>query len=144
MDTRITEEKILIEKITQYTKCFKEENHKFACQVDSCKSVLSDKSAAIRHLKSHHSEIVAAIQSHKTDSQNTDLIEIRVKINPSKVWDSILQMIVFGALSFTILNLEGFPYLLKPYVNAFKSNGLRFGVNCNSIQERLEQTAAEI
>lgn len=62
MDLKISEESVIVNKISQYTKCFIILNGRFHCQVDDCTNSLSDKSAAIRHLKGVHPEITTAIK----------------------------------------------------------------------------------
>lgn len=126
MSARITQDIIKSERIIQYTKCFKFDNGKFACQVEGCTAHLSDKSAAIRHLKSLHQKIVTAIKTEKDAFLDENLIEIKFKVNITTVWNTILQMIVFSALPYVFVQSAGFRELIKPFVTAFKNAGINF------------------
>lgn len=143
MTQPLTEEIIISDNINQYLKCFEEEDGKFKCSVAACDKKLSEKSAAIRHLKSLHPTIASTVDSVKV-LDKADAIEVKTKINPIKFWNAILQLIIFSALPFRILNSKGFRYIIKPYVTGFKQAGIHFTVNIPNVQHRIEETAQRI
>lgn len=144
MDLKISEENVIADKITQYTKCFIISNGRLHCQIDGCASSLSDKSAAIRHLKGVHPEITAAIDGQKKAGSVHDLIEVRTKINPSILWNAILQMIIFGSLPFTTVQSPGFRYLINPFVTTFNEAGVNFAVNPQNVQIQIKEKSEKI
>lgn len=134
-----TEESIIAENINQYTKCFQEIEDKFQCLVQGCGKKLSEKSAAIRHLKTVHPEITKAINGLKGVDTTKNRIEIKSKTNLSSFWNAIVQLIVFCALPFEIVQSKGFQYLIKPHIDAFKRVGVQFAVNPKNITEQIEE-----
>lgn len=145
MSGNITIDIIKLEKINQYVKCFEISGDHFFCQVKECTSKLTDKSAAIRHLKCKHPEIATAINELKNNQPaEADLIDIRTKSSPIKIWNAILQMIIFGALPFAIVQSSGFRLLVKPFVTAFNRAGIKFAVNVSNLQVNIEEKANEI
>lgn len=142
---QITEEKIKTEKITQYIKCFEaEENGRFKCLVGDCDSIVSNSSASIRHLKSLHKNIAEAIDGLKKEQLQDGLIEVKFRANPVKVWNAIMDIIVFGAIPFTILKSTGFRYFIDPFINAFRSSGLHYSVNRINTQSKIEEKAEQM
>lgn len=71
-------------------------------------------------------------------------IPIRTETNPTKIWNAIIQMIIFGALPFAIVNSQGFRYLIKPYAEAFKRAGAFFSVNELNVQSEIDDRATHI
>lgn len=142
---RITEEIIKSEKILQYVKCFENtEDGRYKCLVDECNSSLSSSSAAVRHLKNQHKNIVNSIDSLKKEPTQDNLIEVKFKASPIMVWNAIMQIIVFGAIPFTILKSKGFRYLLNPFTAAFRSAGLKYSVNRTNTQSKIEEKTEQV
>lgn len=141
MASQISEESIISNNMNQYLSCFEKENGKFKCS--ACSKYLADKSCAIRHLKSHHPEIAAAVNSLK-HLEKKDAIEIRAKTNPTKVMNAIIQLIIFHALPFAILNSKGFRYLVKPYIDGFNQVGINFSISRSNVQLKINETANRI
>lgn len=143
MASLISEEIILSNNINRYLSCFEEENGRYKCLVSPCPKKLADKSCAIRHLKSHHPEIVVAVDSLKR-LEKQDAIEIRAKTNPTKVMNAIMQIIIFHSLPFAILYSKGFRYLVKPFIDGFKQVGINFSISRPNVQMHINETANRI
>lgn len=139
----ITEESVIQNNISQYLKCFEKENGKFKCLVEECGQKLSDKSVAIRHLKSKHPNIVKSIDSAKA-TKKPECIEIKSRIIPTHFWNAILQLMIFNALPFAILKSQGFRYLIKPYIAAFEQAGIQCTVDSRNVQHLVRDTANQI
>lgn len=142
---RITVETIKSEKILQYVKCFEiTEDRRHKCLVDECNSIVSSSSAAVRHLKTQHKNIVNSINNLKKEPTQDDLTEVKFKASPIMVWNAIMQIIVFGAIPFTILKSKGFRYLLNPFIAAFRSAGLQYSVNRTNTQSKIEEKTEQV
>lgn len=145
MSGNITPDLIINENIGHYTKCFKVLEGKFVCQIGECTCKFTDKSAGARHLKSKHPEIVVAINRLKgNQSAHDNSIEIRMKINPTTIWNAILQMIIFGALPFATVHSAGFRNLIKPFITGFNQVGIDFTVNIPKLKTNIEEKAKKI
>lgn len=144
MAEQISDEDIIIENINQYIKCFTLLNGRYKCNVAGCTSNLSDKSSSIRHLKRVHPELTEAIDANKKQQISPDSIEIRTKVNPSKIWNAVAQMIIFGAIPFAILLSKGFRYLIEPFAVAFRNVGLNFPMNALHLQNFIGEKVVEL
>lgn len=144
MSAPINEETIIVEKIDQYLKCFQTLEKRFYCNVETCRASFSEKPSAIRHLKKSHPKIVAEIDALKHENQENRTINIKITTNPSTAWNAIIQMIIFGALPYAIVQSPGFRHLIQPFVMAFKQSGMNFSVNRSNIELKIDEKAAEI
>lgn len=144
MAEQLTDEDIIIENINQYIKCFTVSNGRFQCNVAGCTSILSDKSSSIRHLKRVHPDLATAIDANKKQQNSTDLIEIRAKAEPSKIWNAVAHMIIFGAIPFAILLSKGFRFLMEPFAAALKNAGLNSTMDDIHLQKFIGEKANEL
>lgn len=148
MAERITKEIILEKAINTYTKCFNisNENKKYECLVDTCTKSLADQASAIKHLKRHHQDIVRAVDGIKNKNQTDkdESIHIHAETNPRKIWNAILQIIIFSAIPFAFVNSKGFRYLIKPYVDAFQKVGIKFTVDELNVQAEIDKKANQV
>lgn len=150
MDERITKEIVFEKNITTYSKCFKlsetnqNQKQRYDCLVGTCVGSFANMSVAIRHLKNSHAKISKSIDCLKKKIQTDASIPIRTETNPTKIWNAIIQMIIFGALPFAIVYSQGFRYLIKPYAEAFKRAGVFFSVNELNVQSEIDDRATQI
>lgn len=144
MAGQISDETAIIENINQYTKCFTLSGGKFCCNVTGCTAKLSDKSSSIRHLKGIHPELAATIDANKKQPNCAESIEIRTKVNPSKVWNAIVHMMIFASIPFAVLRSKGLRYLMKPFSEAFKNAGMNFTMDRAHVQKCIGEKADEM
>lgn len=144
MDTRITEEIIKSEKITQYVKCFEVIDGKHKCLVEQCESILSNNSAAIRHLKGKHKNVVKTIDDSKNAQGEADSIDVKFTARTETLWNVILYMIVLSATPFAFLKSKGFQYLIQPFTIAFRLAGIDFTVNRKNTQSKIAERAEQL
>lgn len=129
--------------IFTYTNCFDQSSGKFDCMVAGCKSVLANKSSAIRHLKKQHAEIYHEVEEMKKSQTNLKST-VEIIETPARIWHAILQLVIFCALPFSIVQEWGFKLLIKPYVTAFESTNTKFAVNRTSIRSQISEQAKQI
>lgn len=145
------EDDIIVSNSKQYIDCFKIETQidgvrKYICGVGACTNTYSDKSGAIRHLRKHHGEIYNAIKYNKNSSLEEDhtfnpTMELRVKVNPTDIWNACIDLITFDALPLRIVDSSAFQRILKPYIEALKLKGIDLIINRHNIKERISERA---
>lgn len=115
-------------------KC-SEGEQKYVCRLsDKCKAVYTAKSSAIRHLKTNHSKTYNAIKKRKIKKDNSDStneLELRVKVNVSNIW------VAFKSLPLNVLEVDAFQKLLRPYKIALESKGIVLSVTAESMKKIL-------
>lgn len=140
----ITEDNLITKKIVRYIDCFDEKSHgQFTCLITGCKSSLSRKSCAIKHLHRKHTEIKNLIDVAKSE-KNQSIPTVQIDVTPSQVWNAILQLIIFSALPLCIVQTQGFRFLLKPFITAFQSAGINFAVNRHTVRKQITDRANKI
>lgn len=131
------------DQIFAYVDCFESSNQKYKCLVAGCTASLSNKSAAIKHLKGVHKDVYEAVNTMKS-KQTSKTCDIKIVESPAKIWHAILQLVIFCALPFSIVQEWGFQLLIKPYVTAFKSTNSNFSVGRTSIRTKISEQANQI
>lgn len=133
-------------KVDRYIYCFeKKENLKFSCSVGDCKAILSNSTTAIRHLRRFHPEIVEKINQNKNAVELANKpVKIEIVMSPAQLWKSILQLIVFSAVPFSIINSEGFKNLTQPIIDGFKNIGNTISMNIPNIQLHINSEAEKL
>lgn len=128
-------------------KCFEGEQKYFCRLSDKCKAMYTAKSSAIRHLKTNHSETYNVIKKRKIKKDNSDStneLELRVKVNVSDIWDACVDLIAFRSLPLNVLEGDAFQKLLRPYKIALESKGIVLSVTAESMKKKLSERASEI
>lgn len=97
-------------------------------------------------MKRHHQDIVRAVDGIKKKNQTDkdESIHIHAETNPRKIWNAILQIIIFSAIPFAFVNSKGFRYLIKPYVDAFQKVGIKFTVDELNVQAEIDKKANQV
>lgn len=151
----ITLEYVRENSTSQFIDCFEEAQidgkKKFLCGVRNCKSALSEKSAAIRHLKKHHQEIcteVGAMKLRKKDMVDNpniqQMFEIRVKVNINDIRNACVELITANALPIRIVEQPAFKKILQPYVTALQLRGIELNITVANIKKLITKRSKQI
>lgn len=144
---------IISKDFKQSIQCFdirENENKKaiFSCCVDNCDKKYTDKSAAIRHIRTGHKEIYNAINTNKVNQTNkaqmNPTLELRVRVNPKEIVNACVDLITVNALPLSALEYPAFKKILEPYVIALKLKGIDLIINRRNIKDEINKRALKI
>lgn len=137
-------------KITSFINCFEKslDCPRWDCLIDGCFANLSEKSAAIRHLKRKHQTIYNLIQITKSSQIEVEKIssefEFRVRINVDSIWDGCIRMVTENGLPLSFVESIGFKKIIKPYKIALATKGIHLGISCYTIKRAIAERASKI
>lgn len=138
-------------KYLQFLQCFAskqsadEDSVKFHCNIKKCNKIYRDKSGAIRHLRSNHKEYYDTIRENNAHkSTSFESFEIRVKVDPEKIWEACVELICVNALPLAFVEFPAFKQILKPYVLALKRIGYDLNITREKIKVRIADSALKI
>lgn len=140
------------QNIVNYLQCFDEkkfsndENSRIVCKVIGCNKSYSDKTGAIRHLKSKHHQYVDVINCNKdTESNKKETqLDIRVKVNPDKIWNACVDLVCENSFPICFVEYPAFKEIIGPYSEAFKSHPDIMAINRENLRFRIVQTFSEM
>lgn len=146
-------DEILAKNYKQAIQCFDvrpDERGKdtYFCQINQCSCKYFDKSAAIRHVRTHHKNVYTTIQGNRIkqpDMQtNNESIEIRVRVNPKDILNACVDLVTANALPLSVLECPAFKKVIEPYVIALKLKGIDLVINRKKIKTRIAERAQKI
>lgn len=152
----ITADDVIRENYKQIIQCFRveaddnSEQTKYCCRIDGCDQKYKSKSASIRHVRIHHTEIFKAIQSHKNINESSDessfneFLEIRVKVKREDIWNACVDLIAINGLPLAIVEFPAFKKILEPYIISLKRHGADLVINRQNIKKSIEERAQSI
>lgn len=117
------------------------------CQINDCGHKYSSASAAIRHIRKQHDNVYKTIQANKesrNESSHNTFFEIRVKVNPDKIWNACVDLVTLNALPLSAVEYPAFKTILKPYVIALKRQGIDLIVNRQNIKTKVGERVQAI
>lgn len=137
-------------KITSFINCFEKsiDCSRWDCLIKGCNINLSEKSAAIRHLKRKHQSIYNMIQITKSsqieDEKISSGLTLRVHIDVDIIWDGCIRMIAENGLPLSFVDSIGFKKIIRPYKVALATKGISLRISRYTIKKAIAERASKI
>lgn len=134
--------------IDNFEKQIIEGREAFVCLVGECRTCLTDKSNAIRHLRRTHKQIFEEIKANKLNTNINKSIdrnlELRVKVDPNEILKACISLLTVHALPISAVEYPAFKILIRPYIESLETRGIKLIINQDKMKEHISTCAQKV